>query len=206
MYVAAAWALSQGIAQLGPLFHAPEWAMRWFVIACTIGFPFWIAFAWLYAWTPQGFRRESEVEQDSTIRHSTSRKLDFWIIGIMAVAIVLLVTNQFVLHRDATGQANAADAKAALAALAKVPERSVAVLPLANESGDPKQQYFSDGMSEELISDLTQLDGLKVIGKYSSFRFRDSKDSPSRIGHAHGACPSLRTRPTPATAPRRTHR
>jgi TolB-like protein/Tfp pilus assembly protein PilF len=186
MYVAAAWALSQGIAQLGPLFHAPEWAMRWFVIACVVGFPFWIAFAWFYAWTPQGFKREEEVERDSALGRRTGRKLDFWIIGILAVAVVLLVTNQFALHRDATSQADAADAKAALAALAKVPEKSVAVLPLANEGGDPKQQYFSDGMSEELISDLTQLDGLKVIGKYSSFKFRDSKDSPAQIGATLG--------------------
>ena len=99
---------------------------------------------------------------------------------------MLLVTNQFVLHRDATSRTSAADAKAALAALARIPEQSVAVLPLANDSSDPKQQYFSDGLSEELISDLTQVNGLKVIGKYSSFKFRDSKDSPAQIGATLG--------------------
>ncbi|HET7930290.1 MAG TPA: hypothetical protein VFL63_02735 [Rhodanobacteraceae bacterium] len=193
LYAGAAWALAQGIAQLAPVLHAPDWLARWFLVAAIIGFPFWIAFAWFYAWTPQGFKREEEVERNAALTRGTGRKLDYWIIGILALAVVLLITNQFVLHRDATSQANAADAratavanKAALAALAKVPEKSVAVLPLANESGDPKQQYFSDGMSEELISDLTQLDGLKVIGKYSSFRFRDSKDSPAQIGAALG--------------------
>ena len=72
--------------------------MRWFVIACVIGFPFWLAFAWFYEFTPQGLRRESEITPGASITHSTARKLDFAIIGVMAVAIVLLVTNQFVLH------------------------------------------------------------------------------------------------------------
>lgn len=99
---------------------------------------------------------------------------------------MLLATNQFVLHGDATSQANAADTQAVLAALTKVPAQSVAVLPLANESGDPERQYFSDGLSEELISDLTQVNGLKVIGNYSSFKFRDSKDSPAQIGATLG--------------------
>lgn len=186
LYIGAVWALSQGIAQLGPAFNAPDWITRWFVIACAIGFPFWIAFAWFFAWTPQGFRREEDVERTPSLTRATGRKLDFWIIGVLVIAVVLLVTNQFVLHRDATSVANTADTHAIQAELAKLPDQSVAVLPLANASGDPKQQYFSDGLSEELISDLTQIDGLKVIGKYSSFQFRDSKASPAQIGATLG--------------------
>lgn len=186
VYAAGVWAFGQGLSQFSPALGLPDWTTRWFLVAACIGFPFWIAFAWFYAWTPQGLKRESEVAPDAAIAHSTGRKLDFWIIGILAVAVVLLVTNQFVLHRDATSRASVVDTQATLAALAKVPEQSVAVLPLANESGDPKQQYFSDGLSEELISDLTQINGLKVIGKYSSFKFRDSKDSPAQIGATLG--------------------
>jgi adenylate cyclase len=185
-YAAAVWALAQGMAQLLPVFGAPDWLTRWFVVACIIGFPFWIAFAWFFEFTPTGLKRESEINPAESIAEHTGRKLDFWIIGILAVAVVLLATNTFVLHRDITSTASAADAKASIAALAKVPNKSVAVLPLANESGDPRQQYFSDGLSEELISDLTQIDGLKVIGKYSSFKFRDSKDGPAQIGAALG--------------------
>jgi adenylate cyclase len=105
---------------------------------------------------------------------------------VLGVAVVLLMTNQFVLRRDVNSEAVVADAKSLAAELAKIPKQSVAVLPLGNESGNPKQQYFSDGLSEELISELTQVDGLKVIGKYSSFKFRDSKDSPAQIGAALG--------------------
>jgi TolB-like protein/tetratricopeptide (TPR) repeat protein len=76
--------------------------------------------------------------------------------------------------------------RGAAADLAGIPQKSVAVLPLANESGDPRQDYFSDGLSEELISDLTQINGLKVIGKVSSFRFRHSDETPAQIGAALG--------------------
>ena len=186
LYAAAAWALAQGGAQLLPVFGAPDWVTRWLVIATVIGFPFWLAFAWFYEFTPTGLRRESEIDPAESISAHTGRKLDFAIIGVLCVAVVLLATNTFVLHLDATSTANVADARAIAAKLAKVPNKSVAVLPLTNESGDPKQRYFSDGLSEELISDLIQINGLKVIGKYSSFKFRDSKDSPAQIGAALG--------------------
>ena len=186
IYIAAVWALAQGISQLSAPFGMPNWVTRWFVIACAIGFPFWIAFAWVYELTPSGLKRESEIAPEDSITAHTGKRFDRWIIAVLLVAVVLLVTNTFVLHRDATDTATAADAKTIAAELAKVPDKSVAVLPLANESGDAKQQYFVDGMSEELISDLTQVNGLKVIGKDSSFKFRDSKESPAQIGAALG--------------------
>ena len=186
LYAAAAWALAQGGAQLLPVFGAPDWVTRWLVIATVIGFPFWLAFAWFYEFTPTGLKRESEIDPAESITAHTGRKLDFLIIGVLVVAVVLLSTNTFVLHRDVTSAANVVDATAIATRLAKVPAQSVAVLPLVNESGDPRQQYFSDGLSEELISNLIQINGLKVIGKYSSFKFRDSKDSPAQIGAALG--------------------
>jgi Predicted integral membrane protein len=66
------------------------------------------------------------------------------------------------------------------------PEKSIAVLPLVNESGDPKDEYFSDGLSEELIAALAQISGLKVIGRSSSFRFKDRKEEPRAIGEKLG--------------------
>ncbi len=185
-YAAAVWALAQGLAQLLPVFNAPNWITQWFVIACVIGFPFWLTFAWFYEFTPTGLKLESEIAPGDSIAEHTGRRADRVIIAVLGVAVVLLMTNQFVLHRDVNSEATVADAKILAAELAKIPKQSVAVLPLGNESGNPKQQYFSDGLSEELISELTQVDGLKVIGKYSSFKFRDSKDSPAQIGAALG--------------------
>ncbi|HVT33547.1 MAG TPA: hypothetical protein VHE32_12920, partial [Rhodanobacteraceae bacterium] len=84
LYIGAVWALAQGIAQLGPAFGMPDWGTRWFVIAASIGFPFWVAFAWVYEFTPEGLKRESEVAPGDSIAHSTGRKLDFIIIGVLA--------------------------------------------------------------------------------------------------------------------------
>jgi len=182
-YAAAVWALAQGLAQLLPLFGDYNWIARGFVIACVIGFPFWLAFAWFYEITPTGLKRESEVARDDSLTRATGRKIDRWIIAVLAIAVVLLVANTLTRRRETAG---AIDAGSLQAQFAQIPDKSVAVLPLANESGDPRQEYFSDGLSEELISDLTQIDGLKVIGKYSSFKFRNSRDSPAQIGLALG--------------------
>jgi len=182
LYAGAAWALAQGIAQLAPPFGIPDWVTRWFVIACVFGFPFWLGLAWFYELTPQGLKRESEVAPADAIVRRTHRRLDYWIIAVLTVAVVLLGTNQFVLRRDATGNAVEAERKTIAEALSRVPEKSLAVLPLVNESGDRNEQYFSDGLSEDLINALSQLAGLKVISRHSSFQFRDSKASPAEIG------------------------
>src|SRR3954454_23025607 len=99
LYCGAVWALAQGISQLGPSLGAPEWATRWFLVAAGIGFPFWIAFAWFYEFTPEGLKRESEIDPtDSIKQHAGGRKLDVAIIGVLAVAVVLLLTDRFVLR------------------------------------------------------------------------------------------------------------
>src|SRR3546814_9681585 len=93
--------------------------------------------------------RESEIDPAVSISHSTGLILDFWIIGVLALAVVLLLTNQFVLRGDAT---SAASAQAVADRLATVPVKSIAVLPLANASGDQDQVYFSDRKSTRLNS------------------------------------------------------
>ncbi|HEY3519769.1 MAG TPA: hypothetical protein VGK80_01870, partial [Rhodanobacteraceae bacterium] len=180
LYAGAVWALAQGLAQLLPLFGDYGWIARWFVIAAVIGFPFWVGFAWFYEFTPQGLKRESEIAADASITRSTGRKLDKWIIAVLGIAVVLLLTNLFVWHKGA-GPAN--DVTAFSSA---IPQKSVAVLPMANESDAKDEQYFSDGLSEDLITALSQFDGLKVISRNSSFQFLDSKLSSSAIGQALG--------------------
>jgi TolB-like protein/Tfp pilus assembly protein PilF len=176
LYAAAAWALAQGAAQLLPLYDISAWVMRWIIAALIIGFPFWLAFAWFYELTPGGLKRESEIAPTESITAHTSRKLDFWIIGSLCVAVVLLLTAVFVPHKSI------APALATISAAAKIPQKSIAVLPLANDSGDKDQQYFSDGLSEDFINALSQFAGLKVIGRNSAFQFRDTKDDAQTIG------------------------
>jgi TolB-like protein/Tfp pilus assembly protein PilF len=186
LYVGAVWALAQGLAQLLPLFGDYEWIARWFVIAGIVGFPFWIAFAWFYEFTPKGLKRESEIAADDSIAHSTGRKLDKWIIAVLIVAVVLLLTNTFVWRRGAGLASNVGSGAAG------IPLKSIAVLPLLNESGDASQDYFSDGLSEELISALGQVHALKVIGRNSSFQFRGrAQDDTAGIGAKLGVATLL---------------
>jgi len=186
LYAGAVWALAQGLAQLLPLFGDYEWIARWFVIAGIVGFPFWVAFSWFYEFTPQGLKRESEIAPYDSIAHSTGRKLDKWIIAVLIVAVVLLLTNTFVWRRGAGLSGNAG------AGAPGIPLKSIAVLPLLNESGDASQDYFSDGLSEELISALGQVRELKVIGRNSSFRFRGTQqDDTAGIGAKLGVATLL---------------
>lgn len=163
LYVAAVWALAQGIAQLGPAFGMPDWGTRWFVVAAIIGFPFWLAFAWFYEFTPEGLKRESEIDPSESITAHTGKKLDRWIFAVMGIAIVLLLTNTFVWHRGA-GLRDADNAP--------ILEHSIAVLPFVDMSSGKDQEYFSDGISEELLNLLAKIPQLQVTARTSSFSFK----------------------------------
>lgn len=162
LYVGAVWALAQGISQLGPSVGAPEWATRWFLLGAAIGFPFWIAFSWFYEFTPEGLKRESEIDPAESITHRTGRKLDFAIIGVLAVAVVLLLTDRFVL-RHGVNQTTAAS----------IPKRSIAVLPFENLSQEKQNEYFADGVQDEILTDLARVADLKVISRTSVIGYRD---------------------------------
>ncbi|MBS0589596.1 MAG: hypothetical protein JSR65_03040, partial [Proteobacteria bacterium] len=135
LYIGAVWALAQGIAQLAPVVGAPDWVTRWFLIAAGIGFPFWLAFSWVYEWTPQGLKRESEVAADASLVRATGRKMDRAIIAVLAIAVVLLLTNTFVWKKGVGLQTESSAASAASANAAVVSDKSIAVLPFTNESG-----------------------------------------------------------------------
>jgi hypothetical protein len=80
-YAASAWLLVQVATQVFPFFHIAEWVVRWIVVAAAVGFPFVVAFAWFYEFTPEGLKRESDVDNSQSIMHVTGKKLDRWIIA-----------------------------------------------------------------------------------------------------------------------------
>ena len=164
LYAAGAWLAVQVATQVFPFFHIAEWVVRWIVIAAIIGFPFWIAFAWYYEFTPEGIKRESEIDPADSIAAHTGKKLDRWIIGILALAVVLLLTNTFVWHKGAGLSADADSTPIA--------EHSIAVLPFVNMSDEKSNEYFSDGISEELLNLLAKIPQLQVTARTSSFSFK----------------------------------
>ncbi len=174
LYIGAAWALAQGIAQLGPEVGAPESATRWFLIAAGIGLPLWLAMSWRYEFTGAGIKLESEITvADEASRRSHNRRTDLVIIVVLAVAVVLLLTDR-VVERTQPQVVQSAPTVA-------VDSNSIAVLPFDNASGDQEQQAFSDGLSEGFIIALAQIRGLRVINPKSSFQFRGSSDDAKTI-------------------------
>jgi TolB-like protein/Flp pilus assembly protein TadD len=169
-YATASWLLVQIATQVLPVFEVPAWTMRVVVIAVTLGFPFALLFSWFYELTPEGLKLESKIDPAESSKRSTGRKLDRVIIALLATAVVILLANQFVPHRTRTD------------ALAK----AIAVLPLVNDTGDSNEEYFADGLSEELISALSQIKDLKVIGRTSSFHFKNTNEASKAIGVALG--------------------
>ncbi|HJT97042.1 MAG TPA: hypothetical protein VJ696_01905 [Rhodanobacteraceae bacterium] len=174
-YAASAWLVVQIATQVFPFFNVPTWTVRWIVVAALIGFPLLIAFAWFYEITPQGLKRESDVDRDESIARLTGRRLDRGIIAVLLVAIVLLAANQFVSRRDAGAPAATA-----------VPQKSIAVLPFTDLSPSRDQEYFSDGMAEELLNALAKLKDLKVAGRTSSFSFKGKNEDLRTVGKALG--------------------
>lgn len=174
LYAGTVWAFGQGLSQFSPAVGLPDGATRWFLIAAVIGFPFWIAFAWLFEFTPQGLKRESGIEPGDSIAHSTGRKLDKWIIGVLVVAVVLLLTNTFAGmdagSRDGPGSG--------------IPAKSIAVLPFEDLSPAHDHGYFSAGMAEELLNALARVPGLKVAGRASSFYYGNRNADLRTIGKA----------------------
>jgi hypothetical protein len=122
LYVGAVWALAQGIAQLAPSIGAPEGTTRWFLIAATIGFPFWIVAAWRFELTPYGLRRESDVASNAIAAKQSRRTLDLAISGVLSIAVVLLLTERFARHRDANDPTTAEKALALRSAFRRVRE------------------------------------------------------------------------------------
>ena len=139
------------------------------MIAFVIGFPFWLAFAWFYEFTPEGLKRESEIAPSDSITCHTGKKLDFAIIGVLTLAVVLLLTDRFVL-RHGVNQTVPASPAATIPDIEKDP--SIAVLPLVDMSQGKDQEYFSDGISEELLTLLAKVPKLRVIARTSSFSFK----------------------------------
>jgi len=176
-YAVVAWLLIQVATQVFPFFEIPNWVVRLVVLVSVLGFPISLIIAWAFEMTPQGMKREGAIAPNEYIPHWSTRKFAALIVTIAMFATGVL---WFQLVRSKP------TSPAQITAAAMPSQKSIAVLPLLNESGDPGDEYFSDGLSEELIAALAQVRGLKVIGRSSSFRFKDKKEESKAIGEKLG--------------------
>src|SRR4051812_11164276 len=177
-YAVVAWLLIQAASILFPTYEAPAWVMKVFVAVIVLGFPVALVFSWAFEITPEGIRREEEVSPNESITRHTGRR----IVGVTIVIAVLaagLFVFQLLRPRLANTGAQAATANA-------VPEKSVAVLAFANLSDDKGSEYFSDGISEELLTVLQKIPGLRVAARTSAFSFKGKNATAQEIGQKLG--------------------
>ena len=184
-YAVVAWLLTQIASQIFPFFEIPNWIVRLVILLLVIGFPVALIIAWAFEMTFEGIKRTEAADAAGLRSHGGT-----WVYIVLIGAA--LSVGLFFVGRYTAGHATARPAaeevrRGKQSEVTKAgPEKSIAVLPLVNESGDPKDEYFSDGLSEELIAALAQINGLKVIGRSSSFRFKDRKEELKTIGEKLG--------------------
>jgi TolB-like protein/Tfp pilus assembly protein PilF len=191
LYGLASWLILQVADVLVPALALPDWALRFVSLLLLLGFPLVLIFAWAYELTPEGLKKQHEVDRTQSITHETGRKLDYVIGGLAVLAIVVVGLDRFVPRplqegRSTINVGNDATAPTTTAAssstLATAPDKSIAVLPFVNMSSDADNEYFSDGISEELLNLLARLPELRVIGRTSSFQFKGRNEDLRSIG------------------------
>jgi len=176
-YGVVAWLLIQVATQVFPFFEFPNWVVRLVVLLTVLGFPGALIIAWAFEMTPEGLKRNADIAPNEYIPRWSTRRFAAL---ILSIAILAAGVPLFHLSRSRPTWLPWANG----ASMAS--QKSIAVLPLLNESGDPDDEYFSDGLSEELIATLAQVKELKVIGRSSSFRFKDKKEDSKTIGEKLG--------------------
>jgi TolB-like protein/cytochrome c-type biogenesis protein CcmH/NrfG len=187
-YVVITWLLLQVADVVLNNIDAPDWVFRAILLVLVMGFPIALLFAWAFEMTPEGLKKEKDVDRSQSITQTTAHKLDVVVIGLMVVALVYFAWDSFyggTVDRASTPPATPAtvqlnDAASAEPAatpakpkLTKAPDAlSIAVLPFVDMSPEGDQQYLSDGIAEELLNLLVQIPDLKVAARTSSFSFK----------------------------------
>jgi adenylate cyclase len=176
-YLALAWLVTEVAGTVFPAFGIPDWGVRFFVIAFALGFVPALIISWVYEITPEGVKREKEVVRDTSITHLTAKRLDVFTIGLIVVALAFILADRFWLsprfeQQITTPAEVVTDTAQTSEHEHQYPPNSIAVLPFVNMSDDASNEYFSDGISEELLNLLAKIPELRVISRSSAFYFK----------------------------------
>ena len=182
-YVVVAWLALQVIDILMPMLALPEWVSKFFLLIIIVGFPFAILLAWAFELTPDGLKRDKDVDRSESITPQTGRALDRITIIVLVLAVGFLMADKFMLQDpdDEMSPETSVDETAS-----EPPDLSIAVLPFVNMSGDKDNEYFADGLSEELLNKLTRVPDLKVTGRTSSFAYKGQSPNLQDVGKTLG--------------------
>jgi adenylate cyclase len=187
LYIVVSYLILEPFEMFFHLLDLPVWTGRTAVALVVLGFPVALLLAWIYEITPTGIKPSTEVDPQQSIARRTGRKLDYAIIAVLAVALIYFVADKFWISKRvavATPAATVIPAVVSAPAALVIPEKSVAVLPFVDMSEKKDQEYFSDGLSEELIDKLTKIAELRVPARTSSFYFKGKQATIGDIAKA----------------------
>ena len=187
-YIISAWVLLQFVDLVLENIQAPDWIMKVFMLALAVGFPLAIFFAWAFEMTPEGIKKEKDVDRSQSITNTTGRKLDRSIMVILLIAVIYFAWDNFEGSDSIPShQAQVTDnsSKAELD-LAPVSQNSIAVLPFVNMSTDADYEFFSDGISEEILNVLASIPDLKVAARTSAFAYKGTNTKIAEIAQELG--------------------
>ena len=176
-YVLVAWVLLQIADVLFPALGLPEWTIRFVAGLLILGFPLALFFAWAFELTPDGLKRDNDVDRTDATASATARRLEIATIVVAIVAVALFALDRFIWQAGSQPESAQATASAP-----PTDSKSIAVLPFVNMSSDEEQEYFSDGLTEELLNVLARGKEMRVIGRTSSFQFKGKNEDLREIG------------------------
>jgi TolB-like protein/Tfp pilus assembly protein PilF len=178
-YAVVAWLLIQVATQVFPFFEIPNWAVQLVVLVLVIGFPIATVLAWAFEMTPEGIKREAEVDRAKSIPRKAGRKLTALVVLLAALAAGLMVF-RFLRSQPALEK----EKPTSLAA--EIDSKSIAVLPFENLSEEKANAYFADGIQDEILTRLSKIADLKVISRTSTQRYKSAPENLPEIARQLG--------------------
>jgi len=176
LYLVGAWLIAQVAETILPAFEVPNWVMRAIVIVLALGFAPAVIFAWVFELTPGGIKRDENVDRSQSIGPQTARRMDRILLLVSVLALGYFAFDKFVLAPQRSAalvvQTTEKIDAATVAKQSTINPNSIAVLPFVNMSGERDNEYFSDGISEEILNVLAQIPKLQVAARTSSFSFK----------------------------------
>jgi len=179
-YIIIGWLIMQAGEVMAPALNLPEWVNSLLAFFLILGSPLALFFAWAYEMTPEGLKKEKDVDRSQSITQVTGQKLNNVIIGILVLALGYFAIDKFVLQPQVATEPSTASEETVTDETAQ--EHSIAVLPFVDMSANSDNEYFSDGLSEELLNILAKIKDLRVAGRTSSFAFKGKDDDLRNIG------------------------
>lgn len=171
-YSIAGWLIIQISTSVFPAFNFPDWTTQFVIILVFLGLPISLIIAWAFELTPDGLKKTEEVNTETSITPQTGKKLNMVIITVLSMALIFVLVERVFFARSGIVDVPGTEIHAA----------SIAVLPFVNMSSDEENEYFSDGLSEELLNGLAKIEGMQVAGRTSSFQFKGQTPDFKEVG------------------------